>query len=71
MPLPQTECLVRRTDFRAEIGCLVFTEEDFYALELLAVADGNGDFDLDRGCVFVGYGTADASAEGGAGFFGG
>lgn len=71
MPLPQAERLVRRTDFRAEIGCLVFAEEDFYALELFAVTDGDGDFDLNGGCMLVGYGTADASAESGAGFFGG
>ena len=67
---PQRERLVGRGQLRPEVWRLVLAEEDLEAVELLAVAGGDGDFDLDRG-AFVVDGAGEGAREGFAYFEGG
>ncbi len=49
-----------------EVGCVVFPEDDFQALQLFAVAIWDGDFDVDALAGLVGDGAVEGAGEEGA-----
>lgn len=66
IPLPEPDSLGRRLEVGSEVGRVVLTEEDADAVELFAVAVGDGHFDLD-GAADVLDRAANSPRECGAG----